>query len=72
MAERVPLTREQSRTTILAILRKHNGITLQDVAAEFGRSASYTRLLLAELEAQGDAGRSFHRKPVHWWAVSSA
>lgn len=72
MAEGVQLTREQSRTAILAILRKHNGVTLEDVVAEFGRSASYTRLLLTELEAQGDAGHSWRTRPVLWWAVSSA
>lgn len=53
---------------ILAILRDAGHLTFAQVVTKFGRSASYTGLLLAELEAQGDAKRVKQR----WSAVTHA
>lgn len=63
------LTREESRQAILGILRTAPHLTFSQVVEKFGRSASYTSLLLMELEAQGDAERTKKRKPVFWRAV---
>lgn len=57
---------------ILTILRDAGHLTFAQVVAKFGRSASYTGILLAELEAQGDAERTRRRKPTYWRAVPHA
>lgn len=70
MTDAPRLSRDESRKKILELLQDAHphGITFKNVVDRFGRSASYTNLLLAELEAQGDAERTTGRKPVIWRA----
>lgn len=67
-----PMSREESRKVILGILQSAPHLTFPQILERFGRSDSYTRLLLGELEAQGDVEKTVGKRPVYWRATRHA
>lgn len=63
-------TRDESRKAVLAILRANpQGLTFKEIVGLYGRSASFTRGLVNELEAQGDAISMTIKRPHRWKAA---